>query len=184
MICVSQAWYSPKRGGNYILLVVESFIWCLHCCLDCNRVWYTLSQRNTCLFILLSNTDWSGMWVSAKVYGSVYVYWNPLSVGILAFWFYFSFIVFLWIPASIRWLAPYWCLQKQFHVMYFRSNSLFSHKKRHRHHFRAVQSIRKWLATFERSPVLQDTRFEISSLQSRSMIVFLPAWWLRVLRDS
>ena len=60
-------------------------------------------------FVLsLSNIGWSGMWVSEKVYGLVYVYWNPLSVGVLAFWFLFRSIVFR------SMFAPYWCLQISF----------------------------------------------------------------------
>ena len=92
-----QGWYSIWMIIMTLLLRLQP--WLVH----------FISEKYMYVSILLSDTDWSGKWVSAKVYGLVYFYWNPLSVGCscMLMLLSFRFIVFLWIPATIRWITPY-----------------------------------------------------------------------------
>ena len=190
MICVSQAWYSLSKGGNSNTkdgIQNECLLW--HCCFDCNRVWYTLSQRNTCLFLSCYRT----LIDQARGFQQRYTVWFTFT-GIL----YQSVVLVCWsldalfisiysisldsseykvVSTLLMFTNSYmWCIFALIHDFYTRNVTAITSEPF------------SWLENGWRrssgllSPWYHDPTFSPFSHDLWSF--FLPLWWLRVLRDS
>ena len=173
----------PREGiystGSRVIYLIYTLLLGLQPCLV-----HFISEKYVFVSISLSNTGWSGMWVSAKVYGSVYFYWNPLSVGSSCILILLSIYSISLDSSEYKVVSTLLMFTNSFMWCIFALIQYFS--------TRNVTAITSepfsWLEHGWRrssgllSPMIQDSIFPPVSHDLWSS--FLPAWWLRVLRDS